>query len=118
MSDNVIVTDSGLRMIVNKEGNGKKPERGQICSVQYTGKLENGNVFDSTSSRGNVAFKFPVGAGRVIKGWDEAFLDMSIGEERTLIIPPELGYGANGAGGAIPPNAYLIFDVLLEGIDK
>tara|TARA_B100000131_G_C17949883_1_gene545987 strand:- start:212 stop:568 length:357 start_codon:yes stop_codon:yes gene_type:complete len=118
MSDNTIVTDSGLRMIVHEKGNGKKPEKGQICSVQYTGKLESGKVFDSTSSRGGMPFKFPVGNGRVIKGWDEAFLDMSVGEKRTLVIPPELGYGERGAGSAIPPNSYLIFDVELEEIHE
>ena len=118
MSDNVKVTDSGLRMIILSDGSGEKPEKGQICSVQYTGKLEDGTIFDSTSKRGNMPFKFPVGTGKVIPGWDEAFLDMKVGEKRTLIIPPELGYGSRGAGSLIPPNAYLIFDVELEGINK
>ena len=116
MSDNIIVTDSGLRMIIISEGEGEKPKKGQICSVQYTGKLENGTIFDSTSHRDGHPFKFPVGNGKVIKGWDEAFLDMREGSKRTLIIPPELGYGERGAGPLIPPNAFLIFDVFLESI--
>ena len=106
----VIKKDSGLRMIVKENGSGDKPKSGQVVSVHYTGYLEDGNVFDS-SFRRNQPFEFPVGQGRVIKGCDEAFIDMNVGSKRTLIIPPELGYGSRGAGAAIPPNSTLIFDV-------
>jgi peptidylprolyl isomerase len=105
-------TESGLRMIVHKEGNGEKPSAGQTVSVHYTGLLETGKKFDSSHDRGS-PISFPLGQGRVIKGWDEAIALMSKGEKRTLIIPPELGYGERGAGGAIPPNATLIFEVEL-----
>ncbi|SVA38467.1 uncharacterized protein METZ01_LOCUS91321, partial [marine metagenome] len=105
-------TDSGLRMIVHKEGNGEKPSAGQTVSVHYTGLLETGKKFDSSHDRGS-PISFPLGQGRVIKGWDEAIALMSKGEKRTLVIPPELGYGERGAGGAIPPNATLIFEVEL-----
>ena len=105
-------TESGLRMIVHKEGNGEKPSAGQIVSVHYTGLLETGKKFDSSHDRGS-PISFPLSQGRVIKGWDEAIALMSKGEKRTLIIPPELGYGERGAGGAIPPNSTLIFEVEL-----
>ena len=105
-------TDSGLRMIVHKEGNGEKPSAGQTVSVHYTGLLETGKKFDSSHDRGS-PISFPLGQGRVIKGWDEAIALMSKGEKRTLVIPPELGYGERGSGGAIPPNATLIFEVEL-----
>ena len=105
-------TESGLRMIVHKEGNGEKPSAGQTVSVHYTGLLETGKKFDSSHDRGS-PISFPLGQGRVIKGWDEAIALMSKGEKRTLVIPPELGYGERGAGGAIPPNATLIFEVEL-----
>jgi len=105
-------TESGLRMIVHKEGNGEKPSAGQTVSVHYTGLLETGKKFDSSHDRGS-PISFPLGQGRVIKGWDEAIALMSKGGKRTLVIPPELGYGEKGAGGAIPPNATLIFEVEL-----
>lgn len=105
-------TDSGLRMIVHKEGSGEKPSAGQTVSVHYTGLLETGKKFDNSHDRGS-PISFPLGQGRVIKGWDEAIALMSKGEKRTLVIPPELGYGERGAGGAIPPNATLIFEVEL-----
>jgi len=105
-------TESGLRTIVHKEGSGEKPSAGQTVSVHYTGLLETGKKFDSSHDRGS-PISFPLGQGRVIKGWDEAIALMSKGEKRTLIIPPELGYGERGAGGAIPPNATLIFEVEL-----
>ena len=109
-----IIKDSGLRMLEHKKGSGEKPKSGQTISAHYEGYLEDGTVFDSSIQR-NQPFEFPVGQGRVIKGWDEAFLDMNVGSKRTLIIPPELGYGEKGAGVKIPPNSVLIFDVeLLE----
>ena len=109
-----ITTDSGLVMLVYKEGTGDKPKTGQTVVAHYTGTLDDGTKFDSSVDRG-IPFEFPVGQGRVIKGWDEAFLDMKVGGERTLIIPPELGYGERGAGAKIPPHSVLIFDVeLLE----
>jgi len=109
------VTESGLRMIVHKEGTGEVPTPGQTIQAHYTGLLEDGSKFDSSHDRGQ-PFEFPVGQGRVIRGWDEAFQLMKVGEKRTLIIPPELGYGERGAGGVIPPNATLVFEVELLGI--
>ncbi len=106
-------TDSGLHYIVTKEGSGDAtPKVGDSVTAHYKGTLLNGVKFDSSYDRGE-PFVFQVGLGRVIKGWDEAFLDMKKGEKRTLIIPSELGYGARGAGGSIPANATLLFDVEL-----
>jgi peptidylprolyl isomerase len=105
-------TDSGLMYVVKEEGQGASPERGATVSVHYTGKLLNGTVFDSSVERG-APIQFPVGAGRVIPGWDEGIMMMKAGGKRTLVIPPELGYGARGAGGVIPPNAWLVFEVEL-----
>jgi peptidylprolyl isomerase len=105
------VTDSGLRMIIHKEGSGDLPKPGQTVVVHYTGMLDSGKKFDSSHDRGST-FSFKLGEGRVIKGWDEALALMKPGEKRTLIIPPELGYGERG-GGPIPPNSMLIFEVEL-----
>ena len=91
-----IVKDSGLIMIETNEGDGVQPVVGQTVVAHYDGYLEDGTVFDSSVSRGT-PFEFPVGMGKVIKGWDEAFLDMKVGSKRTLIIPSELGYGERGA---------------------
>jgi peptidylprolyl isomerase len=114
--ENVITTDSGLQYVEVLEGTGALPTAGQTVVVHYTGTLEDGTKFDSSRDRGQ-PFKFPLGAGRVIKGWDEGIATMKIGGQRTLIIPSELGYGSRGAGGVIPPNATLIFDVELLGVE-
>lgn len=110
--DKAITTDSGLKYTVLQEGSGETPKKGQTVVVHYTGTLENGSKFDSSRDRGQ-PFSFKVGTGQVIKGWDEALSTMKVGERRQIVIPPELGYGARGAGGVIPPNATLIFDVEL-----
>ena len=107
-------TESGLKYIITKEGKGPKPKIGQTVSVHYAGYLTNGQKFDSSYDR-NQPIEFPIGTGRVIKGWDEGIMLLNVGAKAKLIIPPDLGYGARGAGGVIPPNATLIFDVeLLE----
>ena len=106
-------TESGLHYTVTKEGTGDStPKVGDSVTAHYKGTLLNGVKFDSSYDRGE-PFVFQVGLGRVIKGWDEAFLAMKKGEKRTLIIPSELGYGSRGAGGSIPANATLLFDVEL-----
>ena len=112
----VTTTPSGLKIIDLKVGGGPSPKPGQTCVMNYTGWLyENGNKgkkFDSSLDR-NQPFSFPIGQHQVIAGWDEGVATMKVGGKRTLVIPPELGYGARGAGGVIPPNATLIFDVEL-----
>lgn len=110
--NDVVTTQSGLKYKDIKEGDGATPQKGQTVEVHYTGTLENGTKFDSSRDR-NRPFKFKLGMGQVIKGWDEGLSTMKVGGRRQLIIPPELGYGARGAGGVIPPNATLIFDVEL-----
>jgi peptidylprolyl isomerase len=111
-----ITTESGLKYIDLVEGTGAMPDRGQTVVVDYTGWLTNGKKFDSSVDRGK-PFEFVLGRGKVIKGWDEGVSTMRVGGKRKLIIPPELGYGARGAGGgAIPPNATLIFEVELLDI--
>ena len=109
-------TASGLRYIDFGGGSGTAAKAGDTVSVHYVGTLENGQKFDSSRDRGQ-AFQFPLGAGRVIKGWDEGVAGMRVGDKRRLIIPSDLGYGARGAGGVIPPNATLIFEVELLGIN-
>jgi peptidylprolyl isomerase len=111
-------TESGLQYHDIKEGTGHHPKKGQTCVVHYTGWLwhdgAKGKKFDSSVDRGE-PFDFPVGAGQVIKGWDEGVLSMKAGGKRELLIPPHLAYGPRGAGGVIPPNATLLFEVeLLE----
>ena len=112
-------TPSGLQYEDTTVGTGETPETGQMCVMHYTGWLyqdgKKGAKFDSSLDRGK-PFEFPIGTGRVIKGWDEGVASMKVGGKRTLIIPPALGYGARGAGGVIPPNATLIFDVELLGL--
>src|SRR6478736_5138831 len=115
-----MTTASGLQIIDSKEGTGASPKPGQTCVMHYTGWLyengQKGKKFDSSVDR-NEPFDFPIGQGRVIKGWDEGVATMKIGGKRTLIIPPALGYGARGAGGGlIPPNATLMFDVELLAV--
>lgn len=107
-------TASGLRYTDLKAGRGAAAKHGDTVAVHYTGWLENGQKFDSSLDRGT-PFEFPLGLGRVIKGWDEGVAGMKPGGKRRLVIPPQLGYGERGAGGVIPPNATLIFEVeLLE----
>lgn len=110
-----VKTDSGLEYIVLAEGTGEKPTKGQTVEAHYTGWLTDGTKFDSSKDR-DEPFSFAVGQGEVIPAWDEALLDMKVGERRKLIVPPDLGYGEMGTpGGPIPPNATLIFEVELLG---
>jgi peptidylprolyl isomerase len=113
-----VTTSSGLQITDTKVGDGASPRTGQTCVMHYTGWLyqdgAKGKKFDSSVDRGQ-PFEFIIGARQVIAGWDEGVASMKVGGKRTLVIPPNLGYGARGAGGVIPPNATLIFDVeLLE----
>jgi FKBP-type peptidyl-prolyl cis-trans isomerase len=110
-----IKTPSGLQYTDEKVGSGASPRQGQTVSVHYTGWLTDGKKFDSSLDRGQ-PFEFVLGQGQVIKGWDEGVASMKIGGKRKLIIPPDLGYGAKGAAGAIPPNATLVFEVQLLGV--
>ena len=114
-----VTTPSGLKYIGVKPGTGAAPKTGQTCVMHYTGWLYDGGKkgakFDSSVDRGQ-PFEFKIGQRQVIGGWDEGVATMKVGGKRTLIIPPALGYGAQGAGNVIPPNATLIFDVELLGI--
>lgn len=110
-----VTTESGLQYIVIRAGAGEQPEAGQQVRVHYTGWLTDGRKFDSSVDR-DEPFTFPLGQGRVIRGWDEGVGLMQVGEKRRFLIPPELGYGERGYPGAIPPNATLVFDVELLGI--
>ena len=114
-----VTTPSGLQIEDTKVGTGASPKTGQTCVMHYTGWLyENGakgKKFDSSVDRGQ-PFEFQIGLGMVIKGWDEGVMTMKVGGKRTLLIPPSLGYGSRGAGGVIPPNATLLFDVELLGV--
>jgi peptidylprolyl isomerase len=114
-AESQMTTPGGVKIDVVKEGQGVKPTPGHTVVVHYTGMLTNGKKFDSSRDRGE-PFSFPLGAGQVIKGWDEAFAMMKVGTQARITIPPAMGYGARGAGGAIPPNATLIFDVELLGV--
>jgi FKBP-type peptidyl-prolyl cis-trans isomerase len=105
-------TQSGLDFIEIEEGKGAKAQAGKTVAVHYTGKFQDGRVFDSSVSRGE-PIEFMLGKGMVIKGWDEGISMMRVGGKAQLIIPPDLAYGESGAGGVIPPNATLVFDVEL-----
>ncbi len=110
-----VTTPSGLKYQDTVVGNGPAPRQGQKVSVHYTGWLTNGTKFDSSRDRGE-PFQFTLGRGEVIKGWDEGVASMKVGGRRKLTIPPDLAYGSRGAGGAVPPNATLVFDVELLGV--
>jgi peptidylprolyl isomerase len=109
-------TASGIYYKTTANGNGVKANRGNYVTLHYTGLLLDGTVFDSTQNKS--PFEFQAGRGMVIKGWDEMVMDMKQGEKRTFVLPPELGYGARGAGGVIPPNAYLLFEVELIKVER
>jgi len=108
-------TDNGLRYKIIQKGDGAKPEKGQTVAVHYKGMFPDGSVFDSSYKRGN-PIEFPVGQGNVIAGWDEGILLLNKGDKARFVIPSHLGYGESGAGGVIPPNATLVFDVELVDI--
>ena len=116
MADETLkTTDSGLQYVDLTEGDGASPDKGQTVEVHYTGTLEDGTKFDSSRDR-NRPFKFKIGVGQVIKGWDEGVASMKVGGRRKLVIPADLAYGSRGAGGVIPPDATLVFDVELLGV--
>ena len=110
-SDKIQSTSTGMKYIVLQDGSGDKPERGASVVAHYTGKLQDGTKFDSSVDR-DEPFEFSVGLGQVISGWDESCLDMSAGEKRIIILPPQLGYGEDGVG-PIPADSILIFEVEL-----
>src|SRR5262245_66656482 len=116
MDDEVVQTASGLGYVDLVEGKGARPATGDSVSVHYTGWLKDGTKFDSSRDRG-APFVFPLGRGRVIRGWDEGVASMRVGGTRKLIIPAHLGYGERGAGGVIPPGATLVFGVELLGLN-
>lgn len=112
-----VTTPSGLSYVDLVVGTGAQPVAGKAVKAHYTGWLENGTKFDSSVDRGE-PFVFTIGTGEVIPGWDEGVMSMKVGGKRRLIVPPQLGYGAAGAGGVIPPNATLIFEVELLDVAK
>lgn len=115
MPANLQTTPSGLQYAIDQPGTGTKPQARQTVTVHYTGWLTDGTKFDSSRDRGE-PFAFVIGQGSVIQGWDEGVADMKVGEKRTLVIPPALGYGEQGSG-PIPPNATLVFKVELLGVE-
>jgi FKBP-type peptidyl-prolyl cis-trans isomerase len=112
-ANKIVTTADGLKYEILKKGHGTTAKAGQTVTVNYTGRLVDGTVFDSSLNPGRQPFQFNLGTHQVIQGWDEGVAGMKIGEKRKLTIPSALGYGAAGAGGVIPPNATLIFDVEL-----
>ena len=110
-----ITTPSGLIYLITKKGTGRQPKKGETIIVHYTGMLTNGLKFDSSHDR-NEPLAFKLGAGRVIKGWDEGFSNLRVGDHAILIIPSDLAYGSSGAGDVIPPDSKLIFVVEVVGI--
>lgn len=114
--ENTIRKDNGLIITITKQGDGKEAVNGKNVTVNYTGKFEDGKIFDSSLNAGRTPFTFTLGAGQVIKGWEEGVLGMKVGEKRTLTIPYQLGYGENGYG-PIPAKATLIFDVELLDVE-
>lgn len=115
IESNKKTTQNGMTIETKKEGSGPAITAGEIAVVEYKGSLIDGTVFDASSRHGK-PFEFPLGAGKVIKGWDEGVVGMKVGETRVLTIPPELAYGAAGIPHVIPPNATLVFEVTLIGI--
>ncbi len=113
--EKVVTTQSGLQYVDMVPGSGDSPVSGRRVTVHYTGWLTNGKKFDSSVDR-NEPFTFVIGTGQVIPGWDEGVMGMKIGGKRKLIVPPQLGYGASGAGSDIPPNSTLVFEVILLDI--
>lgn len=116
-TEKTVTTTSGLKYVDLLVGKGASPVKGKQVTVHYTGTLENGKKFDSSVDR-KKPFSFVIGVGQVIRGWDEGVMSMKVGGKRKLTIPPELGYGTRGAGGVIPPNATLLFDVELLDVQK
>ena len=108
----------GMKVEILKQGSGAEAKSGDAVTVNYTGTLTDGTKFDSSLNPGRTPFQFTLGQNRVIQGWELGVLGMKVGEKRKLTIPPELGYGAQGAGGLIPPNATLLFEVDLLGINQ
>lgn len=115
LSKNKVILQNGMKIEITKEGRGTGVENGDTVVMTYVGKFENGTVFDASKNHGDGTFSFALGAGQVIKGWDQGVLGMKVGESRTLTIPADLGYGPNDYG-PIPGNSTLIFDITLLGV--
>ncbi len=114
-NNNTVTTESGLTYIITKHGDGAQVKAGDTVIVNYTGLLTNGAMFDSSLTR-NDTFSFKVGAGMVIKGWDEGLQQLRVGDHATFVLPPSIAYGTSGAGGVIPPDATLIFIIEVVGV--